>query len=376
MNYMVRFQINIFALMILLVLYLFIRGSKVKSFSKSLIQKIFLVVAISIINEPLAWMLDGAVFRGGYIFTYLSSTLLYFIGPVIAGLLFSYIDYRAFRNPKRLQKKFYYQHLSLVVGLGLLVNTFFPFLFHVDPVTNVYTSNPAVRMIHHGLMMGFYLYMLVFLYQVRAWLDTIEISLYVLTFALPVLGMIGALLEPTLHLTWVSVVVGFLAIYVFLETTPSDEDYLTKVYNRKNYEIHLDYLVETEMPFGLFIFDLNDFKAINDDHGHHKGDEVLVAFADALKEVFQKVGLVARLGGDEFAVILEKNLEDPEVYVSELRLLLKIEKDPLLKKLTFGYGFVLHEKPMTLNELYHEADTAMYRYKEEIKGQKKEAKRG
>jgi len=263
--------------MILLVLYLFIRGSKVKSFSKSLIQKIFLVVAISIINEPLAWMLDGAVFLGRYVLTHLSSTLLYFIGPVISGLLFSYIDYRAFRNPKRLLKKCYYQQVSMVVGLGLLVNTFFPFLFRIDPVTNVYTSNPGVRMIHHGLMIGFYLYMLVFLYKSRARLDSIEVALYVLTFALPVIGMVAAMIEATLHLTWVSVVVGFLAIYVFIETTPSDEDYLTKVYNRKNYEIHLDYLVETEMPFGQFIFDLHEFKAINDDYGHHKGDEVYVS---------------------------------------------------------------------------------------------------
>lgn len=43
---------------------------------------------------------------------------------------------------------------------------------------------------------------------------------------------------------------------------------------------------------------------------------LVVAFADALKEVFHKVGIVARLGGDEFAVILEKNLDDHEVYVS------------------------------------------------------------
>jgi diguanylate cyclase (GGDEF)-like protein len=56
-------------------------------------------------------------------------------------------------------------------------------------------------------------------------------------------------------------------------------------------------------PFALLVFDLDDFKAINDDYGHPVGDEVLRRTARRAESVLRSTDLLARLGGDEFAVI-------------------------------------------------------------------------
>jgi diguanylate cyclase (GGDEF)-like protein len=56
-------------------------------------------------------------------------------------------------------------------------------------------------------------------------------------------------------------------------------------------------------PFALLVFDLDNFKAINDDHGHPVGDEVLRQTALRAGSVLRSTDLIARIGGDEFAVI-------------------------------------------------------------------------
>lgn len=57
-------------------------------------------------------------------------------------------------------------------------------------------------------------------------------------------------------------------------------------------------------PFSVIVIDLDDFKETNDAHGHHVGDKVLVAVAQAMQECFWDTDILGRLGGDEFLVIL------------------------------------------------------------------------
>lgn len=57
-------------------------------------------------------------------------------------------------------------------------------------------------------------------------------------------------------------------------------------------------------PFGLFFIDYRDFKGINDDHGHHVGDEVLRQGANHIKDALRKEDIMIRWGGDEFIIIV------------------------------------------------------------------------
>jgi len=82
-------------------------------------------------------------------------------------------------------------------------------------------------------------------------------------------------------------------------------DELTGVANRRQFERVLDRGMQAaaqQIVVGLI--DLDDFKSINDTHGHQVGDSLLVAVADALRNALEAPDVVARLGGDEFAVIM------------------------------------------------------------------------
>jgi len=80
-------------------------------------------------------------------------------------------------------------------------------------------------------------------------------------------------------------------------------DPLTEIANRRAFDHALALAEEIEETYALVLFDLDDFKAINDVHGHPTGDIVLRAVAHAAQRAVRKGDCLARIGGDEFAVI-------------------------------------------------------------------------
>lgn len=152
-------------------------------------------------------------------------------------------------------------------------------------------------------------------------------------------------------------------------------DQLTKVMNRRAFEeILADY--DSKLAGGkidnsliLMFTDLDNFKGINDSYGHEAGDQVLRAFAAALKEVFAEIGTVSRIGGDEFNILITKpvTVADIDGLMADLRLnLLEIT-------LSDGTAIPLHcsaglakfpENGKTLKEVRERADEALYYVKQ------------
>lgn len=73
-------------------------------------------------------------------------------------------------------------------------------------------------------------------------------------------------------------------------------DHLTGVQNRRA----LDGLSLSERPSGLLLVDIDHFKRVNDEHGHHAGDEILIAVADRLRSSIRATDTILRMGGEEF----------------------------------------------------------------------------
>jgi diguanylate cyclase (GGDEF)-like protein len=141
-------------------------------------------------------------------------------------------------------------------------------------------------------------------------------------------------------------------------------DPLTGVCNRR----FLDQYLETEMPrserhgypLTLLMLDLNDFKAINDQHGHPVGDLVLKEFANRVRAGLRSSDVVVRMGGDEFlAVLPDCGSEQVPALLTRMK---DLEVDHCGERIpfTFSAGYVTYRPGELPWELLDRADQAVY----------------
>ncbi|MGB9182646.1 MAG: diguanylate cyclase [Solirubrobacteraceae bacterium] len=125
-------------------------------------------------------------------------------------------------------------------------------------------------------------------------------------------------------------------------------------------------------PVGLVMLDLDDFKAVNDLHGHQQGDVVLRAAAEILRETKRDVDVAARYGGEELALILpHTDLEGTYAIAERVREAIELAQIPLLKsqgtlRITASLG-VAASSDGDKNELIAAADAALYTAKRQGK---------
>ena len=121
-------------------------------------------------------------------------------------------------------------------------------------------------------------------------------------------------------------------------------------------------------PVGLILADVDDFKSVNDVHGHPTGDNVLRDFAQTLLETIREIDTAARWGGEEFAVILPGTDIDGAAHLAErVRRALAgreiLSADGERVPVTASFGVTASGPSTTMKELVDEADEALYRAK-------------
>lgn len=149
-------------------------------------------------------------------------------------------------------------------------------------------------------------------------------------------------------------------------------DTLTGLPNRSYFQANQKQLVEKKTPHALFVFDLDNFKKINDSIGHQVGDLLLKEVATRLESLSSESIQVYRLGGDEFSVILENTNDIHTITTLAKKILNTVAESYKLSSdlnsheivLYSSIGIVLYpEDGSTPEELLKNADTAMYHAK-------------
>lgn len=153
----------------------------------------------------------------------------------------------------------------------------------------------------------------------------------------------------------------------------SNIDGLTKINNhRALIEILSSEMVESqrsEKPLSVTIFDIDNFKKVNDSNGHVFGDYILVEIAKIIKKGIRNNDIAGRYGGEEFMVIFTDTDSEKAKKVSD-RIRENIEKYEFDKgqKITISGG-VKQYQGETVAELIENADTNLYKAKENGKNQ-------
>lgn len=164
-----------------------------------------------------------------------------------------------------------------------------------------------------------------------------------------------------------------------LKATESAQfDPLTEVYNRRKVNQTLDQWLKTnresdkKLEFAVILIDVDNFKKLNDTHGHPFGDEVLRKIAELLVHTFRRTDVVGRWGGEEFVVLMQATAADVEEKLNKLWQSLQSElqvSKPL--QVTASIGWTMHTPGTqdTAKSLTKAADDAMYQAKHQGRNQ-------
>ncbi len=148
-------------------------------------------------------------------------------------------------------------------------------------------------------------------------------------------------------------------------------DPLTALYNRRALEVRAGPFfkaVDSTQPGALLLIDIDNFKLVNDLHGHVAGDRLLIALSEMIRTVLPERSLAARLGGDEFVILLCGTSSER---VMELGGLLREQFQqyasktvPTPQPVTLSIGANLFDQPPTsLAALIEQGDVALYQSK-------------
>ena len=154
----------------------------------------------------------------------------------------------------------------------------------------------------------------------------------------------------------------------------ADLDALTGLHNRRFFHETLAREVARahryDRRLALIVFDLDDFKAINDQIGHLAGDAVIAESAERVRDVVRSADVACRVGGDEFAVILpESTLADADQLYRRLQAALSARPVGQAGRLSFSAGVAELKPEDDPTAFFERADEALYRAKERGKAQ-------
>lgn len=140
-------------------------------------------------------------------------------------------------------------------------------------------------------------------------------------------------------------------------------DFLTQLYTRRYLEERINTHLESGSSGVLLLFDIDDFKSVNDTYGHHVGDVVLKQVAAIMENKIGNKGIVSRWGGEEIAIYLpEMDCEQGKQYANDIRKLIRESTEPAI---TVSCGISNWERTEQYNQksLFIRADEALYRAK-------------
>ena len=144
-----------------------------------------------------------------------------------------------------------------------------------------------------------------------------------------------------------------------------EHDELTGTLNRTAFNRVTKLLEDNLTPFALILLDIDNFKTINDTHGHDVGDEVLSRLVTTLNEKMRSVDKIFRIGGDEFAIIMNRiTLEQANRVKSLINQVNEITMSDMNDVPPFSISAGVTFSICYNENDFHNADKALYRTKE------------
>ena len=165
------------------------------------------------------------------------------------------------------------------------------------------------------------------------------------------------------------------AYYRLVEKATTDQ--MTGVLNKMSTKEVVTNLLKQDYKESniIIMIDIDNFKSINDMYGHDIGDQVIISICNIIKSSFRETDIVGRMGGDEFLVCLPEKFNYDNITTRVSQLLNDVQNSSIERNqqvvsgITLSVGIVNTFGNVNFDQLYHYADTAMYKAKSKGKNQ-------
>lgn len=178
----------------------------------------------------------------------------------------------------------------------------FGFLFYVD-AANVYHHGSAYFIYYIVLFLTTLYWLYAVLKYGSKWQNNNSYTLIMIMILVLVATVVQAI-DNEIRVVWLGLGAGLALFYIYYCNVALNNDPLTLLLNRHAFEAKVQ---SKAKHYGILFFDINNFKTVNDTHGHAYGDSCLKTIGEVLRAVYGEYGDCYRIGGDEFCVLLRDN---------------------------------------------------------------------
>lgn len=366
MDFTSNLLINVFAITILLVLFLTLAlGRNRSTLSTKLFSLIIITVIIQLVADVFGRM-DGITTFSVPIANQIGNFVLFLLNPIPSILWILFIISHIYGDVKITKRIVIPIAIYSVLHLAAMtINIYYPIYYSID-ANNVYRRGPLfiLSLIWSmlPLIIGFILTIIK-----RKEIIPLKFNSFVFYPFAPVIGTVSGLLFYGYSIILPSLTIGILLVFNGIQNDSIVFDYLTGVYNRRALEDRLRKKIgDSNHQFGAIMLDIDGYKKINDTYGHLVGDRALSDFAKALRQSVHIKDFVARYGGDEFVLVINcHSTKDLENIIEQIYLSLKRLNDREMYPFKFDVskGYALYSSNLTLEQFIDQLDSKMYEEK-------------
>ena len=307
-----------------------------------------------------------------------SNYIVFLLNPVMSLIWFIYVYFEVYHDERRTKRLFVPLSILFLANTAMvIVSQFFGWFYYID-AENIYHRGPLFAF---SALFTIILLFVTFLVIVINQKNINKKHLFSLIF-FPIPPLIGIILQVYIYgfsFTLNCTVLSLLIVHLNIQDDSIYTDYLTGLGNRKKLEVVLKEKVSRiskKRTFSLVMLDINNFKEINDMHGHEMGDIALQATAKILKENVRSKDYITRFGGDEFCLILDiSDMDSLDATVSRIHKCVDLFNES--KRLPFGFSFSIgcavydYLSDLKPDEFLKQVDLLMYENKNINKRERK-----
>lgn len=372
---MLYFHIFILSVVLLLVLIPLMRRhfATRSNFGHTLFKAMIYLDIVVLALDMFTWWIFGKDFAGAVALHKISMALYYSVEAWIFYVWILYSVYKLYRSKRIVMKRApLYAILPISFEIVVIINLFTGSLFEINARNNYIRGSGYFLVFVYSIVVVVSIVFEV-IHYLKKYADSHNKELYMHLLVIPIAMTVFRFIQFINYgafLTWPAFTVGLVYLYMYMQANENYFDYLTGLRNRRETDYYLNYKIKTRKKDSvLFVvyLDLNFFKNINDNFGHHVGDDAIQSAASILKTVCKgSDDFISRVGGDEFAIVGERWDKSAVHTLIEQIDLATIEFNRLEEKpydISFSYGISVYEEGMTKDELFIKADEEMYKQK-------------